>query len=74
MAVLQQVNYGRLTPRHIDPFNERELIYFQTDQLTLYNPGMAPLHIDGEPVSTDKEFNIKILPKAFRLLQPSGSF
>lgn len=73
-AVLQQVSYGRLSSERVDPFLENEVIYFQTDQLLLHNPGLAPLHIDGEPVSTDEKFQIKILPKAIKLLQPSGSF
>lgn len=73
-AVLQQVSYGRLSSEHIDPFLENEVVYFQTDHLVLHNHGLAPLHIDGEPVSTDEKFQIKILPKAIKLLQPSGSF
>ena len=48
------------------------VIYFQTDELVIENPMNAPLHIDGEPVATSKEFKIRVIPNAFRLLQPSS--
>jgi YegS/Rv2252/BmrU family lipid kinase len=73
-AVLQQVSYGRVSSEQVDPFLENEVVYFQTDHLVLHNPGLAPLHIDGEPVSTAEKFKIRIFPKAIKLLQPSGSF
>jgi hypothetical protein len=31
---------------------------------------LAPLHIDGDPAATNKKFAIRILPGAFKLLQP----
>ena len=53
-----------------DHVNRRNIIYFQTNSLTIHNTDEAPLHIDGDPVSTSSSFNIRIKPKAFRLIQP----
>jgi diacylglycerol kinase family enzyme len=44
--------------------------YFQTNKLTILNPEAAPLHIDGDPVSTADKFVIEIIPAAFKLIQP----
>lgn len=49
---------------------KRGVIYFQTDKLTISNLSDAPLHIDGDPVETQKELKIKISKNCFRLLQP----
>lgn len=48
----------------------KRLIYFQTDQLTIINHSNALLHIDGEPVLPTPELKIEIKKKCFRLLQP----
>lgn len=53
-----------------DYVDRRNISYFQTDKLTIYNPGKAPLHIDGDPADTSEIFDIRILPGAFRLIQP----
>jgi YegS/Rv2252/BmrU family lipid kinase len=47
------------------------VIYFQTKQLLIENPDLAPLHIDGDPCDTHKKLIIKIVPGCFRLIQPS---
>jgi YegS/Rv2252/BmrU family lipid kinase len=41
--------------------------YFHTDHLKIINRGMAPLHIDGDPEVTAGEFDIKVIPSAFKL-------
>lgn len=48
----------------------KNILYFQAGELTIVNEGCAPFHIDGEPVSADKELKIKIVRNALRLLQP----
>ncbi|HEY0676646.1 MAG TPA: diacylglycerol kinase family protein [Chitinophagaceae bacterium] len=67
--VLQQVFSGRT--KKIENSLEMPVIYFQTDQLIIRNPGHAPLHIDGEPRESMEELNIKVLPDFFELIQPS---
>lgn len=67
--VLQQVFSGKLNS--IENSLELPVIYFQTNKLTIENPGEAPLHIDGEPRESMAKLNIKVLPDHFRLIQPA---
>jgi len=46
------------------------VIYFQTKQLSIENPSLAPMHIDGEPSETYQKLKVKILPKCFNLIHP----
>ena len=69
-AVLQQIRFGEVWESEEINFYKKEVLYFQTERLSIHNPMMAPLHIDGEPATTSKRFSIKILPAAFKLLQP----
>jgi YegS/Rv2252/BmrU family lipid kinase len=69
-AVLQQIRFGEVWHNEELNFHRKEVLYFQADRLTIHNPSMAPLHFDGEPSATSKKFTIKILPAAFKLLQP----
>ena len=49
---------------------DTSVIYFQTNAIEISNPLLAPLHIDGEPVESVKEIDIKIQPKSFQLIYP----
>ena len=69
-AVLKQIRAGEVRHSEERNFHKKEVLYFQTDQLTINNPKMAPLHIDGEPAKTAKKFEIQIIPAAFKLIQP----
>ena len=44
------------------------LIYFQTDKLSITNNGEAPLHIDGDPVEVIKDLKFEIVRDAFLLI------
>ena len=48
---------------------EKAVIYFQTQQLKIFNSLLAPLHIDGEPAETTQQLDIKVKKKCFRLIQ-----
>jgi len=52
--------------------NKKNIVYLQTDQIQIGNPGSAPLHIDGDPAETHLEFNIRIIPHCFKLIQPEA--
>jgi YegS/Rv2252/BmrU family lipid kinase len=69
-AVLQQVRFGQVRQSEDINLHKKEILYFQTDKLIIHNFMLAPLHIDGEPALTSKKFTIRILPAAFKLLQP----
>ena len=48
----------------------RAVLYFQTDRLSITNPSHAPLHIDGDPAETPEKLDISINKHCFRLIQP----
>lgn len=69
-SVLRQVMGGNPVQEIPDHAGKNRILYFQTPELTIENPGQAPLHIDGDPKATASEFVIRIVPGAFRLIQP----
>ena len=54
----------------IEYVEKKNIIYIQTDKINIKNPAGAPIHIDGEPVDTSPEFEIRIIPNCFKLIQP----
>jgi diacylglycerol kinase (ATP) len=48
------------------------IIYLQADKLRIKNKDNAPLHVDGEPRETAKQFDIRVIPDCFKLIQPSS--
>lgn len=69
-SVIKQMKAGKIRSHEEKKFHTKGILYFQTDTIKITNPRMAPLHIDGDHAQTYKEFNIEILPAAFRLIQP----
>jgi len=69
-AVLKQVINGQVRLYEDKKYHRNDIHYFQTRKLTIKNPGLAPLHIDGEPAETAAVFEIEIIEKAFKLLMP----
>ena len=67
-SVLKQVFSGKLNNHDEHSFNNEEVLYFQTDRLTIINKDAAPLHIDGDPCNSSSEFKIEVIPNAFKLL------
>ncbi len=71
MAVLyfiKQILSGRIKSIHSKHFHKNNILYFQTNKIKIENPCLAPLHIDGDPAESFKEFSIEVLPSAYRLL------
>jgi YegS/Rv2252/BmrU family lipid kinase len=66
---LQNVPAGTILSKRKAPLKS-SVIYFQTKQLLIENPDLAPLHIDGDPCETQKKLMIKIVPGCFRLIHP----
>jgi len=69
-AIIKQVLAGKIIEHTEKNFHKKDVLYFQTNQLIIHNLAKAPLHIDGDPAKTAKKFNIKIIPNAFKLIQP----
>jgi YegS/Rv2252/BmrU family lipid kinase len=66
-SVLYHIRFGKIEATEL---SKKGILYFQTDQLTIHNPELAPLHIDGDPKATDQKFDITVIPGAFRLIHP----
>jgi YegS/Rv2252/BmrU family lipid kinase len=69
-SVLLQVAGNNKLMQVIEYFEEKNIIYVQTDRISIRNPSHAPMHIDGEPTDTSAEFKIRIIPHCFKLIQP----
>ncbi len=70
LSFIRQVFSGNIKSVHSKHFEKNNILYFQTDKVKIHNPRFAPLHIDGDPAETVKDFSIEILPSAYNLLQP----
>lgn len=71
-TVLKQIKTGKVIGFEDETNGNADLLYFQSAELSVKNPGMAPLHIDGEVVPSANFFQIKIIPEAIRLIQPKS--
>ena len=68
-AFRQVGGYNRL--QKLEVINENaSVLYFQTDEIKIENPQLAPMHIDGDPAETKKKLAIEILKDSFRLICP----
>jgi diacylglycerol kinase (ATP) len=70
-ALLHQISGSNAIEELKHYRNNKNIIYFQAREATIINNDNAPLHIDGEPEPLTRKIKFKILPNAFRLLQPS---
>jgi diacylglycerol kinase (ATP) len=68
-SLLKQIRLGEITNTE-KKYHDKDILYFQTKKLRIDNLRHAPLHIDGEPATTAKHFEIEIAEKFFKLLQP----
>ena len=69
-AVMFQVTGNNKPEFHMDYGDKKNILYLQTDKISIRNPDQAPLHIDGDPAETSSAFKIRIVPNCFKLLQP----
>lgn len=52
----------------------KSIVYFQTNDITITNDEDAPMHIDGEPVESEKKLHIVVEPSCFKLLINKNNF
>jgi YegS/Rv2252/BmrU family lipid kinase len=68
-AFRQVGGYNQL--QKLEVINESaSVLYFQTSEIKIENPQLAPMHIDGDPVETSNEINMQILKDSFQLIYP----
>lgn len=70
LSVIRQVLGGYRVQGIPGGKRKEKILYFRTAALMIENPGGAPLHIDGDPKASAREFNISVVPGAIRLIQP----
>jgi len=70
LSFMKQIISGQIQNISSKDFDKKNTLYFQTKKIKIENPHLAPLHIDGDPAETSKEFSIEILPSAYKLIQP----
>lgn len=68
-SLLKQIKMGQITAAE-KKFHKEDILYYQSKHISIQNPLEAPFHVDGDPADTAKQFNVKIIEKAFKLLQP----
>ncbi|HXB43288.1 MAG TPA: diacylglycerol kinase family protein [Puia sp.] len=69
-SVINQVSGINGVQNINDYAKKKHIIYFQTQSLTIHNLSEAPMHIDGDPKKTSASFDIRVVPKALKLIQP----
>jgi len=69
LSFIRQIISGQTQNISLKNFDKKNILYFQTKKIKIENSHLAPLHIDGDPAETSKEFFIKILPSAYKLIQ-----
>ncbi len=67
-SLLKQIFSGKPSSNYEKEQNN--ILYYQSSIIEVENKDLAPLHIDGEPAESQKNFLIKNCPQAFKLLQP----
>ncbi len=70
LSFAKQILSGQIKNIKAPDFYKKDILYFQTDKIKIKNLEMAPLHIDGDPAQTFKEFSFEILPSAYKLIKP----
>lgn len=70
-AILKQLRGNNKLQQLVEDISKKNILYFQTDALTISNIKHAPLHIDGEPKETFDKVKFEIVRDCFELLQPS---
>jgi diacylglycerol kinase (ATP) len=68
-SLLKQIKMGQVTAAE-KKYHKEDILYYQAKKIAIQNPLQAPLHVDGDPADTAKQFEVKIIEKAFKLLQP----
>ncbi len=69
-SLLHQIRQGKVQDVSDKNILKKGVIYLQASAITIHNTAMAPLHIDGDPATTQPLFHINVIPGAYRLLHP----
>jgi diacylglycerol kinase (ATP) len=67
-SLLQQIRGKNKLQQIVDDLQHKNIVYFQVPHVTIVNKQLAPLHIDGEPVSTTETIEAEIKTDYFNLI------
>ncbi len=70
-AILKQIRGNNKLEALVDDVSNKNILYFQTENIAINNLKLAPLHIDGEPKTTASKFDVRIVKDCFKLIQPA---
>lgn len=70
LSILRQIAFGKIQTSEKVITKKKNIYYFHAQRITIENPSLALLHIDGEPCESSNLIEVKIVPKAIRLLCP----
>lgn len=70
-AILKQLRGNNKMQQLVEDMSGKNVLYFQTNAITVNNIKHAPLHIDGEPCDTSPQIRFEIIKNCFNLLQPN---
>lgn len=70
LSLLRHIKLGKVKKPVAQKGHTAAIDYWQTTNIKIENPSLAPLHIDGEPAVTDRTIEVNIIPAAIKLLQP----
>lgn len=70
LAILRQLRGNNKLHSLAEAVGKRNVLYFQTPEITIRNIQHAPMHVDGDPCETSHDILAKIKPGAIRLLVP----
>jgi YegS/Rv2252/BmrU family lipid kinase len=70
LAILRQLRGNNKLHSLAEAVGKKNVIYFQTPEITIRNGQHAPMHVDGDPCETADDITAKIKPGAIRLLVP----
>ncbi len=70
-AILKQLRGNNRLQKMVEDISTNNILYFQTPAISIKNPKLAPLHVDGEPHPATDKIEVKIFRNCFRLIQPA---
>ena len=69
-AILKQIRGNNKLQELVNEITGKNVLYFRVSEIKIKNLKDAPMHIDGEPVPSENEVDIKIIKDCFRLIMP----
>lgn len=70
VAFVNHLLFAKKTEDFALNFRNEKILYFNCKKLSIENKALAPVHIDGDPLTPAEKFEIEIIPSAYKLIRP----